>query len=906
MKTLSLLLLLTIPAFSQKIKGEIKDAKTGEVLPFVNVFISNTTKGTATDTLGLFELSGLSYGTYTVVASMVGFEAFRQDITLNEASKEVFVEIQLKPLEQKLEEIAIKSKRDKRWENDLKEFRKIFLGISENVKPCQIKDEYLIDFERKNNNLIAQTERPIEIENRALGYKISFVLKRFEASKTFFVIAGDAFFEELIPSPTERELWRKNRTESYRGSMTHFLQSLARKTTADDGFEIYQYSLMANTKTETNNFSHNINAEQMLSKVNQEQIMKPNSTWFELDLSRKIEVHYTQKSDYFKTYVDIPFQVSQIESVDKKAVRFNQNGIFEDKYAVVSMGSFNNYRLADMLPTDFQPAIEDILPQKIDFKKNYSNLQERIQIHTNKSNYKTGETIWFKTYQAYTDPIYRDAISKVVYVELLNEKTKIIANKILKSKDGIAWGDFDLNDTIRTGNYYLRAYTNWMRNFGDSTQAILEIPVFQTNQVAKLHIADYQVDSSINLVLNKTKLKKGESLKLDLLAVPNSSYSIAITHQNSTGFYQPINRIQFIQKPIEIEKIAYPSEVGLTFFGNIKNANEKPISADLMVVRKDSLLVDNYKSDKKGNFIVENMQGNGKLIFDVIAYNEKGKPLSNIEVNPPQPPDFYYSSLKKVYSIETNQTFINQNLSYDESFNNDSTIALAEIAVKAKKKTDTTMVTRMHKIFGKPTYGFTDKNLRLEGRTHFIQAIQGKVAGLEVFFDASTGKIFLRSSKHGDWQPAISFDGIMYEDINDLSWVVPSTIARIDVYRTNSAMIVPGRKAGLIAIYTKTYLGGDEQAFEDIPAEGIKRFRFDGFYTPKSFKMPDFQEDLQKMATFENRTTIYWNPDVKTDNFGEAKINLQAIGKSGKYRIEVVGYDAKGNVTKSEAGFEIE
>ena len=76
-----LCLFWVMPAAAQttgKIAGTITDATTGESLPGVNVLIDGTTQGTATDLDGRFVIIGVRPGTYTIVASFIGFATQRQ------------------------------------------------------------------------------------------------------------------------------------------------------------------------------------------------------------------------------------------------------------------------------------------------------------------------------------------------------------------------------------------------------------------------------------------------------------------------------------------------------------------------------------------------------------------------------------------------------------------------------------------------------------------------------------------------------------------------------------------------------------------------------------------------------------------------------------------------------------
>jgi TonB-dependent SusC/RagA subfamily outer membrane receptor len=92
--------------------------------------------------------------------------------------------------------------------------------------------------------------------------------------------------------------------------------------------------------------------------------------------------------------------------------------------------------------------------------------QEKIHIHTDRPYYSAGDTIWFKAYIVNSEINALSNVSKVLYVELINEDDSVTQSVRLPVKSGLAWGDFQLTDTLREGNYRLRAYTSWMRNFG--------------------------------------------------------------------------------------------------------------------------------------------------------------------------------------------------------------------------------------------------------------------------------------------------------------------------------------------------------------------------------------------------------------------------------------------------------
>ena len=126
--------------------------------------------------------------------------------------------------------------------------------------------------------------------------------------------------------------------------------------------------------------------------------------------------------------------------------------------------------LAVCLATIYLPALaqtekEDHVP--IFFEKAY--------LHTDRDVYGQGEDIWFKAYVVNAQNNQPINYSHNLYIELINPEAKIVIREMIRLENGLGNGDFKLKDTIPPGHYSLRAYTNWMRNFGDNF--VFEKPV---------------------------------------------------------------------------------------------------------------------------------------------------------------------------------------------------------------------------------------------------------------------------------------------------------------------------------------------------------------------------------------------------------------------------------------------
>jgi hypothetical protein len=91
--------------------------------------------------------------------------------------------------------------------------------------------------------------------------------------------------------------------------------------------------------------------------------------------------------------------------------------------------------------------------------------REEIYIHSDRYEYISGEDLWFNIYLIDRQSFKASSGSKIAYFELLNPENRPIVQKRIILEEGFGPGQIVLPDTLSTGIYTIRAYTNWMKNF---------------------------------------------------------------------------------------------------------------------------------------------------------------------------------------------------------------------------------------------------------------------------------------------------------------------------------------------------------------------------------------------------------------------------------------------------------
>ncbi len=224
------------------IEGKIKDRSTLTPLIGVNVFLNNTTLGSATDNEGNYKIINVPVGKYELVISMVGYEVKKKMLTVDKKNIKG-LNYNLSPVSIEIGQIDVYAERDKDWDEQFRLFEKYFIGTSKNAAECIIENKEIIDFNLSSDRktISASARDRIVVLNNALGYKLHVNLKDFKLNRygeTEYLC--EVYFEEQeTTDPVIKWEWEQNRKEAYSGSKRHFLQALTRQELFNEGFRVY-------------------------------------------------------------------------------------------------------------------------------------------------------------------------------------------------------------------------------------------------------------------------------------------------------------------------------------------------------------------------------------------------------------------------------------------------------------------------------------------------------------------------------------------------------------------------------------------------------------------------------------------------------------------------------------------
>ncbi len=235
------------------IKGRVVNETTGSAISGCSVFITNTSKGTVSDNSGYFVLNDVPSGKHDLIISSIGYET--NVFSFNDAELPLQLKIELRIKVKELENVTMEPSVEEGWDKWGKTFMESFTGTTGNGKQCRIKNEKSVRFRyyKKSNRLIAYSDEPILLENKALGYVISYQLEEFEVNfkeGSVSYMGYSLFTEAGKEGNTPKQKWIRSREKAYQGSIMHFMRSVYQNRLKEEGFEVRRMQRLPNEEKE--------------------------------------------------------------------------------------------------------------------------------------------------------------------------------------------------------------------------------------------------------------------------------------------------------------------------------------------------------------------------------------------------------------------------------------------------------------------------------------------------------------------------------------------------------------------------------------------------------------------------------------------------------------------------------
>ncbi|MDR2040008.1 MAG: carboxypeptidase-like regulatory domain-containing protein [Bacteroidales bacterium] len=619
MKILIIFFLLLFPGgiFARRtLEATVSDGMTGKPVGNAHVYLDGTTIGTTTDSLGRFRLTVRNAINTTLVISHLMYEKMIVPEPFLKLPKVIYLEENVNVFDDVVITAKDISKRKRR--EMLAVFREQLLGYEQGAKSSRIlnEDDVVLVHDKEKKELRAYAQKPIEVVNHYLKYRILWELIEFKieysdkslSDKAIQHISaiGTVSFTDI---GTRTEALRIRRRDVLRASTRHFFDLLAKEKMKVDvfkqlpldlaSFRLFEISgdiitlhdpekyfiiseipddpsmkrAVINSEIKDSilgHFTANILDSETMKKLEMVSGTPHVSSDYQEKIRKAQQIGYRPSSlSKYRQLINYMEEKYQIASFPEK--NYSRITFYADTFTIDAYGNTDLYknflienrlarqRLGDLLPLDYEDlplgmavtnefqaeepdsllTAEDRI--RLNFLKQLQDFpQEKIYVHTDKSYYLSGETVWFRVHLA--DYVTHDSAgtgSRYVYGELFNPVDSLIQRiKIRRDSSDIFRGYFELPPDLAGGDYRLCFYTRYMEQSGEEYFFNRTISVGHT--LSALYHTEaafsYMEDSDkLRAVLKFIRIKDNNPFVPQLLRLVNASGKEAIVPVSMLG-----------------------------------------------------------------------------------------------------------------------------------------------------------------------------------------------------------------------------------------------------------------------------------------------------------------------------------------------------------------------------------
>ncbi|WPP50069.1 TonB-dependent receptor [Catalinimonas niigatensis] len=352
-----------------------------------------------------------------------------------------------------------------------------------------------------------------------------------------------------------------------------------------------------------------------------------------------------------------------------------------------------------------------------------------------------------------------------------------------------------------------------------------------------------------------------------------------------------------------LPQVAYTKKSAISIDGKLVKENGDPVeNGEVILYVKDQhqiFLVEN--TDEEGNFSFEGFDFTDSVELVIQGTTAKGNRDVKVVMDeggfmPEWSEEAEFIAPDQL--LTTTEQFVNRSAnqaSVEESFQMGlKEMLLKEIVVQERRE----QIVEPFRLHSRADVVIDAKTLPMAPSGNILESLQGRIAGMRIY---RSGMNDFRAVIRGSGSPLYLIDGVPV-DATAMSMVSQFDVDRVEVLKGPSAAIYGGRGGGgVIALYTKR---GGPQYEEVEPSNNIILHTARGFHKVREFYSPKYTAE-GKTDMPDYRTTLYWHPNVQTDEEGKATVSFFTADRNTSYRVILNGLTDAGLTGSAEQSFAV-
>lgn len=263
------------------------------------------------------------------------------------------------------------------------------------------------------------------------------------------------------------------------------------------------------------------------------------------------------------------------------------------------------------------------------------SLDETVFIHSNSTTFVSGETMLYKVYCLKISDKTPSNISKVAYVELVDNTKKSVFKTKVFLENGNGQGDYFFPTTLKTGNYKLIGYTNWMLNRPITELFQMDINIINPYKVTEKVDAENLLANASNQATENSLKNENLVLKLNKTTFTNREL-VDLKVQSSNKNFQDgnyslsVRKVDNIPAKNQISAVKFAASGSYPTALNVQDQNTKIILPEIRGEIISGKITAKNNSDKVGNISVGLSVPGKSFAFKVVETDDKGNFIFNI------------------------------------------------------------------------------------------------------------------------------------------------------------------------------------------------------------------------------------------------------------------------------------
>ncbi|WP_237487972.1 carboxypeptidase-like regulatory domain-containing protein [Hufsiella arboris] len=358
----------------------------------------------------------------------------------------------------------------------------------------------------------------------------------------------------------------------------------------------------------------------------------------------------------------------------------------------------------------------------------------------------------------------------------------------------------------------------------------------------------------------------------------------------------------------KLPPIYFLPEQGIELSGILRQFNGMPVfKAGIRLTVPDKHFSAEARTDADGNFKFENLSFADSSEVTISARNNVNSKAMRLTMNgqsfPEIAPNMNYPD--EVLNIDTALDTYLKNSSKQYAF----TRMLKEVQVTAKQAVKKPSHMDYGALTGlSPQADHIVNGEQFAGCNVFIQCLQTAALGLTY---NDNNFYITRAYNNGNKTPVQIYMGGLAVDINALSSVVPSEVESVEIFLNDglSGINRMSNTNGVLVVNMKAKPKGKKMSADEwkklFPDQNAVTFQPQGYTLAKQFYVPKYSGPKTSLQANDYRSTVYWNPQVITDQTGAASVEFYSSDGKGTYKAVIEGIDKDGNIGRSVYRFNV-